>query len=309
VAEAHKHAGVIARSQQHSAAAEQHLAQAFAGAQELEDLLLAAETAREQAELFTMLGRNRDTLEALSTSHRYFRQLRAQRELADVSNRMRRLESRFLVLMRNWANSIESKDAYTRGHCERVASYACVLAENLGYQETELFWFRIGAILHDVGKIAVPSEILNKPGKLTSEERIVMEGHARAGADLLRDIEFPRDILPLVRSHHERWDGRGYPDRLAGEAIPMDARILRVADVFDALTSDRPYRQGLTRADALAIMREDVGGFDPDVLERFSVLVPLLPATLFTSEAAWREVVPAPAAVPAETKPVLTLVA
>ncbi len=283
-AEAQRHAGVVAREQRRFDDADRYLDLAFTGAMERGDLLLAAEAAREQAELFTMQGRNRDTLQALAASHRIFRQLRARRDLADVSRRMRALESRFLDLMRDWASSIDSKDSYTLGHCERVSSYACVLAENMGFDETRLFWFRIGALLHDVGKIAVPSEILNKPGKLTAEERIIIEGHARAGADLLRDIEFPWDILPIVRSHHERWDGKGYPDRLAGEDIPLDARILCVADVFDALTSDRPYRAALSREEALEVMRCDEGGFDPEILARFARLVPLFPATLFSRE-------------------------
>jgi putative nucleotidyltransferase with HDIG domain len=235
-----------------------------------EDLSLAAETAREQAELFLALGRNRDTLQALSTSHRLFTKLRARRDLVDVGLRLRHLERRFQHLVQQWAQSIESKDAYTLGHCERVADYACAIATDMGFDETTLFWFRVGALLHDVGKIVVPSDILNKPGPLTPEERAIMERHPTAGVELLRDVEFPWDVLPMIRGHHERWDGHGYPDRLAGEGIPLAARILCVADVYDALTSQRPYRAAFESRDAIKLMQADVGRhFDPEIVTRF----------------------------------------
>lgn len=137
-----------------------------------------------------------------------------------------------------------------------------------------MFWFRIGALLHDVGKIEVPTEILTKNGPLSPEERAIMERHAAIGAELLRDIEFPWDVLPMIRSHHERWDGRGYPDQLEGETIPLTARVLCIADVFDALASDRPYRVAFPRDEALAIMEKDVGkAFDPALFPRFLQVV------------------------------------
>ncbi len=270
LAEVYKHSGVIARELGRPEEAEEFLRLAFESAMSREDLLLAAETAREQAELYTELRRNRETLMALSTSHRLFTSLRAQRDLADVNKRLRRLEQRFHDLVRQWGESIESKDRYTLGHCERVADYACAIANAMGFDETTLFWFRIGALLHDVGKIVVPSDILNKTSPLSPAERQIMQRHAAAGADLLRDIEFPWDVLPMIRSHHERWDGAGYPDGLAGDQIPLSARILCVADVFDALTTNRPYRAAFSRDDALVAMRADAGrAFDPDVLARF----------------------------------------
>jgi putative nucleotidyltransferase with HDIG domain len=136
-----------------------------------------------------------------------------------------------------------------------------------------MFWFRVGALLHDVGKIVVPTVILTKPGPLTDEERRIMERHALAGAELLSDVEFPWDVLPIIRNHHERWDGRGYPDQLAGEDIPLAARILCIADVYDALTTDRPYRKAFTREKALEIMRSDAGAFDPALFAEFSGLI------------------------------------
>ena len=275
LAEAQKHLGVIARDSDQHEEAEGFLRAAFASSSAREDLLLAAEVAREQAELYTKLRRDRETLQALNTSHRLFSQLRAQRDLADVGRRMRRLERRFYDIVSAWARSIESKDVYTLGHCERVADYACAIARALDFDESTLFWFRIGALLHDVGKIVVPIEVLNKPGRLTPEERAQMESHPVAGVELLKDVEFPWDILPMVRSHHERWDGAGYPDRLSGDDIPLNARILAVADVFDALTTDRPYRRAFSREDAVRMLREDAGrSFDPAVFAAFERILP-----------------------------------
>lgn len=262
--------GVIARARGELGDADRWLAAAYVNATKREDLLLAAETAREQAELFELMGKNRETLRALGLSHRLFTKLKAARNLADIASRVERLETRFFDLVHKWAQTIESKDPYTLGHCERVAEYACALAHEVGLEDLTMFWFRIGALLHDVGKIEVPTEILTKNGPLTSDERAIMERHAAAGAELLRDIEFPWDVIPMIRSHHERWDGNGYPDRLAGESIPLTARVLCIADVFDALASDRPYRAAFPRDEALAIMQQDVGkAFDPALFERF----------------------------------------
>ena len=289
LAETYKFCGVIARNTMELGESERFLGLALEEAMRREDLLLAAETAREQAELFLALKRNRDTLKALSLSHRLFSQLKAQREIADVTQRLRHLEHRFHDLVRKWAQDIESKDAYTRGHCERVADVACLLAEEMGFDATTMFWFRVGALLHDVGKIVVPVEILNKNGPLTPEERAWMERHPVAGVELLKEVEFPGDVLPMIRGHHERWDGHGYPDRLAGEDIPLAARILCVADVFDALTTDRPYRRAFSMRDALQMMQADVGrAFDPDVLAAFLRISHQLPGAAPVAEAPFR---------------------
>jgi putative nucleotidyltransferase with HDIG domain len=272
--ETYKHLGVIARMRGDLAESERQLSAAYDSAMSREDLLLAAETAREQAELYEIMGKNRDTLQSLTLSHRLFTKLRAQLNLADLQRRVSRLEDRFYLVAARWGQTIESKDAYTLGHCERVADYACVLARDVGFDDITMFWFRMGAVLHDVGKIVVPSEILNKPGPLDAEERAVMERHAAAGSDLLREIDFPWDILPMVRGHHERWDGRGYPDGLAGENIALSARITCVADVFDALTTDRPYRPAFSHDEAMSMMAANSGKmFDPELFARFERLV------------------------------------
>jgi putative nucleotidyltransferase with HDIG domain len=281
LSEVYKHCGVIARELGRTEEAEEYLRVAYESALRREDLLLAAESAREQAELFTTLRRNRDALQSLNASHRLFAKLRVQRDIADVRRRIDRLERRFLDVVRQWGQSIESKDRYTLGHCERVADYTCAMAKAMGFDEQTLFWMRIGAMLHDVGKIVVPSDILNKAAPLTPAERAIIERHASAGADLLKDVEFPWDVLPMIRHHHERWDGAGYPDGLAGGAIPISARILCVADVYDALTTHRPYRAAYAPHDALEAMRADRGRvFDPDVLDCFSRILESLPAPI-----------------------------
>ncbi len=278
-AEALKFYGVIYRESGKLHLAEIHLRQAIEIAAR-EDPLLEAETQREMARVQRAQGHNREALEALNRSHALFTRLQAQTEQADIDQRIAELEQDFLSLVRFWGESIEAKDRYTMGHCARVAEYACRIAERAGrLTEREMVWFRMGAFLHDVGKTEVPEEILNKPGRLTDEERALMERHTVIGDEMLSPVEFPWDIRPMVRSHHERWDGRGYPDRLAAKTIPYSARILRIADVFDALTTARSYRRPLTPDEAMAIMVDDEGSFDPELFEVFRELFPQLAPT------------------------------
>ena len=268
-----KHYGTIYQSTDRLELALDSLAQARTVADGEGDTLLAAETARELAEVYRKQDRNEDTLKALNESLRLFSDFQAAHNLADIRERVTQLEHRFLDVVGKWGESIKSKDRYTQGHCERVAAYACALASAAGMGTERLRWFRMGALLHDVGKIIVPSSILNKPGRLSAEEWAIMKRHPRAGVLLLREIEFPWDIRPMVRHHHEHWDGGGYTDGLAGDDIPFSARILCLADVFDALTSSRSYRRGLTPGQALAVMREDCGRiFDPQLFELFEEL-------------------------------------
>ena len=270
IGETYKHLGVIARAMDDLPEAERCFNVALRHAERRHDLLLTAETTRELAIVFQRTRRNRETLLALNEAHALFTRLAASRELSDIDHRLQRLEAQFLGIVHQWGSSIESVDHYTQGHCERVADYACALAQDSGVDENVLLWFRMGALLHDVGKITVPAHILNKPGALSSAEAAVMREHPARGEELVGGIGFPWDIRPMIRHHHERWDGRGYPDRLAASQIPRAARILCIADVFDALTSSRSYRAAYALDKASALMRAESGrAFDPLLLDIF----------------------------------------
>jgi diguanylate cyclase (GGDEF)-like protein/putative nucleotidyltransferase with HDIG domain len=270
VAEALKLAGIVARTQGNSDLAEVHFRDAEAIAAARQNILLQAELARESAQLYRALGRNRDLLRSLNQAHRFFGQLQARPDLADIERATRDLEVEFIEVARRWGESTESKDRYTQGHCERVADVACALARRAGLDDTALFWFRIGTLLHDVGKLVIPEEVLNKPGRLTADEWTLVKQHPVAGVELLSGIEFPWDVIPIVRSHHEYWDGSGYPDGLVGHEIPLVARIVCLADVYDALTSERSYKRSLPHAQAMELMGHDVGRqFDPALFALF----------------------------------------
>ena len=236
-----------------------------------EEPKVLADVILEQARALRVIGRNRDTLVRLNEARQLFERLRARRDLENVSERFSELEAAFLQIVREWGESIESKDAYTQGHCSRVADYACMLAQAVGFPHDEMMWFRMGALLHDVGKVSVPLAILNKTGKLDDDEWSVMSRHPVYGVELLEGIEFPWDVRPMVRHHHERWDGTGYPDRIAGESIPFEARILTIADIYDALTTTRSYRAAFSHERAMDILASEIGqSVDPDLFEVFA---------------------------------------
>lgn len=165
---------------------------------------------------------------------------------------------------------IESRDAYTGGHCQRLAVYSQAIAEALGLPRRDVELVRFGAALHDVGKIVVPDAILNKPAALTQEEFEVIKRHSPDGGRICQQIGFLQKAYPIVYHHHERWDGKGYPDGLAAEQIPLAARIVAVADGYDAMTTDRPYRSGMPHEDAAAILRDGAGSqWDAKVVSTF----------------------------------------
>ncbi len=176
------------------------------------------------------------------------------------------------------ATAIDAKDEVTHSHVRRVQQGTIALARELGVtDEQTLKAIEAGALLHDTGKIAVPEHILNKPGRLTAAEFEKMKRHAPIGAEILSSIDFPYPVVPIVRHHHENWDGTGYPDGLAGTDIPLGARILSVVDCYDALTSDRPYRSRMTDAQAIAILRERRGTmYDPMIVDAFIAAAPRL---------------------------------
>jgi putative nucleotidyltransferase with HDIG domain len=275
-AEVLKSYGIIYHRIERFHLAESHFRQAIDLAVSLGYPLVEAEAYREMSMCLRMQDRNKEALQALYKSHSLFTALQAKQDQAEIDKRFAQLEADFLSLVIRWGESIEAKDRYTSGHCQRVAEYACRIATSAGLNERDIVWFRMGAFLHDVGKTEVPAEILNKAGPLSDEERVIIERHTVAGDELLSLIAFPWDIRPMVRSHHERWDGNGYPDGLAGEDIPLTARILRIADVYDALTTTRSYREPLTAEAAFELMESDIGGFDPELFEIFRQLFPEL---------------------------------
>jgi diguanylate cyclase (GGDEF)-like protein/putative nucleotidyltransferase with HDIG domain len=168
------------------------------------------------------------------------------------------------------AIAVDAKDEVTHDHVFRVQIYATGLARLFGLSDVEIEALKAGALLHDIGKLAVPDYILNKPGKLTPAEFEEMKLHTVIGAEILEHVKFPYPVVPIVRHHHERWDGRGYPDGLKGEQIPMTARIISVVDCFDAVREDRQYRKAMTRAQAIELIRNSSGTmYDPKVVETF----------------------------------------
>ncbi|MFQ5876238.1 MAG: diguanylate cyclase [Acidobacteriota bacterium] len=174
----------------------------------------------------------------------------------------------YLSIIEALALAIDAKDRTTQRHIRRVQTYAVELGRVLGLTEPDLEALKAGALLHDIGKLAVPEHILCKPGRLNREEFEKMKIHPRIGAEILETVHFPFPLVDVVRSHHEKWDGTGYPDRLKGDEIPLAARILSVVDCYDALTSDRPYRRPLTKEEALAYIRSESGSsYDPNVVE------------------------------------------
>jgi putative nucleotidyltransferase with HDIG domain len=268
-ADAYKVLGVVYRETGRHALAESRFRAAIEQAVSTGSVLSEAEASRELARLYQAMGRNQEALRLLSAAHRLFSRLDARVDLVDVDSKVHRLEETYLAVVRSWGQSIESADSYTYGHCERVASYAVAVARELGLDEAQRTTIRIGAYLHDLGKVRVPHEILNKPGALTPEEFEIIKSHPAWGIELLATVEFPWDIKPIIRWHHERYDGTGYPDRLRGEEIPLAAQIICIVDVYDALTTTRSYRKAMSQAEALSRMQETKHWWRPDVYAAF----------------------------------------
>lgn len=191
--------------------------------------------------------------------------------VADANRHLKELNALYLSTIETLAMAIDAKDQITHGHIRRVQSFAINLAKELGVtDEAQLRAIEAASLLHDMGKLAVPEYILNKPGPLTPAEFEKMKLHASVGADILSAIDFPYPVVPIVRHHHENWDGTGYPDRLRASEIPIGARVLSVVDCFDALTSDRPYRPRLSDAQALRILMDRRGTmYDPLIVDAF----------------------------------------
>lgn len=227
-----------------------------------EGLVLAAELAVSQAK---QLGRNRVCR---------FDSVPGADENADPYQLHKFLKDSNLATIQALAAAVDAKDPYTQGHSRRVAEYACALARHIGLPAEEIELLYTTGTLHDVGKIGVPDAILKKPGRLDDDERAIMETHPALGEVIVRKAPILAPTLLGVRHHHEKWDGTGYPDNLAGEAIPHHARLLAVADTYDAMTSDRPYRKGLAISIALGEIAKGAGTqFDPTLAQAFVELM------------------------------------
>jgi ribonuclease P protein subunit RPR2 len=208
------------------------------------------------------------------------RQRQLERYAADLREvfkqertRARELRRSYRATVRALSNAVEARDAYTGKHAERVTAYGMALARAFGLSAEESPQIEFGFLLHDIGKVAVPDAILFKAGRLTEEEYALIAQHPVVGAEILRDVDFIGEGKLVVRHHHERWDGTGYPDGLAGEEIPLAARVFAVADALDALTTDRPYRPAAGWTDARQEIRRFSGHqFDPAVVEAYEAI-------------------------------------
>jgi putative nucleotidyltransferase with HDIG domain len=180
----------------------------------------------------------------------------------------------FINTVEAFASAIDAKDPYTYGHSRRVAQLSVAICEELGMSKKQTRLVELAAFLHDIGKIGTPESILHKPGRLQPEEFEKIKEHPAKGAEILSNIGEFHDIIKWIKHHHEWYDGKGYPDRIAAEHIPLEARIITIADAFDAMTSDRPYRKGMPLQEVIKIMDGFTRSqFDPDILDAFNRLV------------------------------------
>lgn len=197
-----------------------------------------------------------------------------QKHIEALQQKQAELADLYLATIKSMALAIDAKDQYTHQHIVRVQRYAVAIAEEMGLDEYLMEAVRTGALLHDIGKLGVPEYVLLKPGKLTDDEFEKIKMHPSIGAAILEPVEFPWPVIPIVRHHHEKWDGTGYPDGLAGEDIPLTARIMAVADVYDALTSTRSYRQAWGHEKTVSVIKKDAGThFDPAVVDAFARVI------------------------------------
>jgi putative nucleotidyltransferase with HDIG domain len=234
------------------------------------ELRTESELTQEIAHLRAELARReRDAAEHERQLERYAADLRET--FKQERARSQQLTRSYMATVRALSNAVEARDAYTGKHAERVAAYGIAIARALGLPEPDRAELEFGFLLHDIGKLAIPDAILYKPGKLNEEERALMARHPVIGAEIIGEIEFLSEAATVVRSHHEHWDGSGYPDGLAGEEIPLAARVFAVADVLDALITDRPYRPAIPLAEAREMISGEAGShFDPRVVAAFN---------------------------------------
>src|SRR6478609_929256 len=209
--------------------------------------------------------------------------------IEDGQRHAREMADLHLATIEALALAIDAKDRTSHSHLRRVQLYATSVARVMGMSENDIQGVKTAALLHDIGKLAVPEHILSKPGPLTPEEFQKIRAHPKVGADIISAVPFPYPVSPLILSHHERWDGKGYPTGLKGEDIPLGARILSVVDYFDALMAERPYHKAMGFDAAVGLLQQEAGkGLDPKVVDKFIELLPALQRDALTLEQVMR---------------------
>lgn len=268
----HRYYGILYRETGKAQMAHVHFSLALKLARTCDSMLLEAETESERAKLYLSERQHRHALRSLNHAHKLYMELDARREILDLRRRLDRMQEVYLQALEMWNQDAPTDDDRGPRRGRRVAEYALKLADALDYKGTD--WLKIGAHMHDIGNSGLPKEVLEKPGPLTAEEWQLVQQHTLLGSEIVNELEFPIELRPIIRNHHEHFDGTGYPDALRGDEIPVAARILCIADAFDALTSQRSYRPAFSREQALNIMQSEAGRvFDPDMFEVFKRLV------------------------------------
>src|SRR5206468_2298076 len=229
--------------------------------------------------------------------------------IEDEQRHVQQTSDLHLATIEALARAIDAKDQTTQLHIRRVQVYAAGLAKAAGLSEHEIQGVKTAALLHDIGKLAVPEHILSKPGPLTQEEFQKIRIHPQVGAEIISGVPFPYPVAPLILSHHERWDGKGYPGGLKGDQIPLGARVLSVVDYFDALTSDRPYHRAMSFEAAITLLRQESGkALDPRVVNTFIAMYPDLAVVAEASQEPSRKLTRVPTHLPI-ARPAVGLVA
>lgn len=268
----HRYYGILYRETSKAQMAHVHFALALKLARTCDSPLLEAETESERAKLYLNERQHRQALRSLNHAHKLYMEMDARREILDLRRRLDKMQDVYLQALQMWNDDGPTDDDRGPRRGRRVAEYALKLADALGYTQNE--WLKIGAHMHDIGNSGVPRDVLEKAGPLSAEEFQLVQQHTLLGSEIATELEFPLEVRPMIRNHHEHYDGTGYPDALRGDEIPMAARILCIADAFDALTTDRSYRPAFSSEQALHIMQSEAGRvFDPQMYAVFRKLV------------------------------------
>ncbi len=279
----HRYYGILYREIGKPQMAHVHFSLALKLARTCDSALLEAETENERARLYLSEQQHRQALRSLNRAHKLYTELDARREILDLRRRLDRLQDVYVKALEMWNADAPANDERSKRRGRRVADYAIKLAQAINYQGAD--WLKIGAHMHDIGNSGLPKDVLEKPGPLSAEEWQLVRQHTLLGSEIVNELDFPIEVRPMIRNHHEHFDGTGYPDGLRGDEIPVAARILCIADAYDALTSDRSYRPAFAAKQALEIMQGEAGRiFDPDM---FAVFKQLMLQQPFTQEDRW----------------------